>query len=402
MASNSLKDRISFIGIGQCGGNIASVASELGYKTGAINTSEEDLNSDRLKSIPHKMVIGTVGGCAKERKLGQKIVKEEYQSIIDFIGDKFLLNSTEYAKKGLNYIVYICFSTSGGTGSGVSPILISVLKKVYPEVSFNAIAVTPSDDESLIALNNSLKCMEELYKLNIPILIADNNNASKKDSRFTIYQSVNNEVIMGLNRFIKARESSNIANMDDKDKAKLLMTPGLSILTTVPLVDSDVETKDALSITIETSFHNNTYAKVNFDKKIKNAGFIFEIPEKVTKLIDYNKILANVGTPLEIFEGIYEADKKDNIIGMVTIILAGLNFPESKIKELRAVLTSKGDNVKSVNNTKKNLFDNDTDFDSLFKDDSDVDSLFSDFDTSDKSTSKSDEIDIESLFDGFN
>lgn len=391
----SLKERIIFIGIGQCGGNIASEAAKNGFKCGAINTSNEDLNSETMRNIPHKLTIGgNIGGCAKERKLGQSIVKKEYQDIIDFIGNNFLENSMELAKSGQKLIVYLCFSSSGGTGSGVGPILLSVLKKVYKEVCFGVIVVTPSEDESLIAINNSLKCLEELYKMDIPILIADNNNARCKESRKAIYNSVNMEIIQSILRIVKPRESSNISNIDDRDKTKLLTTEGLSMIVSTPIVESELKDEASFSKAIETSFSNNVYVKLNFDKQVKTVGFFFEIPERVTKFINYNAILSNVGTPLEIFEGIYPSPNKDDKTAIVTTILTGLSFPESKIKELTDKINNDGKSVKK-NSKKKDLFKTDS-FDDLFSSSNNESDLFSDFDL-DNDDEDEEEFDIESI-----
>lgn len=394
---STLKDRIIFIGIGQCGGNIASEAANAGFKAGAINTSLEDLSSENMKKVAHKLTIGkSIGGCAKERKLGQKIVKAEYQEIVNFIGNNFLEKSSEYAKDGQKMIVYLCFSTSGGTGSGVGPILINILQKVYPEVCFGAIAVTPSEDESLIAINNSLKCLEELYALKIPILIPDNNNAKTKTSRQAIYNSVNSEIVSAITRVVKQRKSSSISNIDEKDKSKLLTTAGLTIITTVPLVESELKDKNTLAKAIEVSFMDNTFANINNDKQVNIAGFFYEMPEKYSNLIDYNLILNSVGTPLEIFEGIYpiEISEEEKTIAVVTSVLVGLSFPETKIKELTKTIQSKGKDVKK-DSKKKDLFDNGS-LDKLFEDRG-VDNLFENLGIDIDDEEEDDDIDIESI-----
>ena len=398
----SLKDRIVFIGIGQCGGNIAAEAAQNGFKSGAINTSNEDLNSETMRNIPHKLTIGgNIGGCAKERKLAQQIVKKEYQKIIDFIGNNFLENSKKLASEGQKPIVYLCFSTSGGTGSGVGPILLSVLKKVYSEVCFGVIAVIPSEDESLIAFNNSLKCLEELYKMDIPIFIADNSNARCKESRKAIYNSVNKEIIQSIMKIVKDRESSNISNIDDRDKSKILTTNGISVIVSTPLMETELKDEASFSKAIENSFFNNVYAKINLDKHIKIAGFFFEIPEKVTKFINYSMILSNIGTPLEIFEGIYPSPNKDDKTAVVTTILTGLSFPEDVIKDMTDKLNNDGKNVKK-SNKKTDLFKNDS-FDDLFGNsvDDDTPDLFADFSSTELDNDEDEEIDIESIFSNF-
>lgn len=367
---NELKDRICFIGIGQCGGNIASVAANRGYVTGAINTSDEDLNAPNMDKIPYKLTIGKVGGCGKERKLGQQIVKSEYKDIVSFIQKNFLNDLKALESKGQKKIIYVCFSTGGGTGSGVAPILLSVLSNMFKTgVTFCAIAVTPSYDESLVSLYNSRKCLEELNSLNIPVLIPDNENYEKNVSREAFYNIINKDIVIAISNLIESRQSS-IINMDMKDKTKLLSTPGVTTIVSTPLVKSKIKDSISLAKEIESSLSKNVFTGINFDKKVKRVGFIFDIPEEMSKYIDYKQITANIGNPTEIFEGIYPI-KKDDETSMVTIILTGLSFPSKKIKTIDDILKSSNETIKtepeedifkSMNKKEVDLFD------SLFSD----------------------------------
>lgn len=169
-----MKNKLAFVGIGQCGGNVIVQAETRGFLTGAINTSPEDLNAPSMRIINNKLLLGKNGGAGKDRKIAKKDVKEHYEEIIDFIKTRIISPNPDLE------IIYLVFSSSGGTGSGTGPIIIDLLKRTfnkkdYPNLEFGAIVFTPSNDESPIALFNSRQCLEELHRLNIPILLPDNN-----------------------------------------------------------------------------------------------------------------------------------------------------------------------------------------------------------------------------------
>lgn len=364
-----LKDKIAIIGIGQCGGNIAVQAERQGFSTGVINTSEEDISSENMNIITNKLIVGHTGGCGKDRTIGQQIVKEEYKTIIKFINDNFI---DKY--KDLK-IIYFAFSTSGGTGSGISPILINVISKMYEDVdrdiTFAAIAVVPETKESTVSLFNSRKCLEELYRLDIPIMIPDNSKASDRSSRKALYDNINWNTINGLVSLIDEREPSSIANMDEKDKLKLLTTNGVTIICKSPLVVNDMKDANSLANTIQVALSHSVFSSIDFDGIVKRVGYVFEIPEENSKFIDYKEINKNIGNPIEIFEGIYPKDKND--IYSFTIILTGLSFPQNKIVEIDSKLKNDTEATKKIMESRnENIFDSlsgTNGIDDLFKED---------------------------------
>lgn len=344
----SLKNKIAFIGLGQCGGNIACVANHNGYLAGAINTSEEDLKSISNRGVKNKLLLGNIGGCGKDRKVAKQIIKEEYTKVFEFI-DTVICVDKEIS------LVYLCFSASGGTGSGFGPILLSLLNQQYPHLTFAAIVVMPDINESSISLFNDRGCMEELYGIDIPILIADNTKASSSDkgerrSREKIYNKVNESIIYSLGEFIKEREPSELANLDGRDAMKLLKTTGVQLISVTPLTKIESTTSETLANVIKSSFENNVFCPLEYDKQLKRAGFIYEIPESVSQLIDYDSIMSDVGIKKEIFEGIYPINEKTDVPKVISI-LTGLSYPETRIKQFDEALNSAMEKEKNIKKT---------------------------------------------------
>lgn len=379
-----MKKRMALVGIGQAGGNVIVSAERRGFITGAMNTSPEDLYSEALSIVKNKLLLGKNGGCGKDRNIAKNDVKAYHQDIVGFIKTNILEPNPEVE------LVYITFSSSGGTGSGMGPIIIDMLRKFFPRVTFGAIVITPSNDESPIAIFNSRKCLEELYRLNIPVILPDNDKIKGASTRNALYNRVNDDVIQSLEDVCKERPSSNISNMDNKDKLKLLKTPGVTVIATSQVMPLDLKDENTLAKSIQQSWDNSVFVNLDYDKIVKRVGFIFEVSDKITGLINHNTINRDLGLPLEIFEGIYKADKEQRIIS----ILTGLSFPENKIKAIDETL-NKVQGLMNREEKKSSLF-NSSEMGSLFEEST---SLFgSPFDTEEP---KDESVNLESLFSNY-
>ena len=108
MLSRSLENDVAVVGIGGAGTNIAFCFEKLGYPTIHINSSTQDESAiSGAKNIRH---LKGFNGCAGNRQLAEKALSENMDVVDEIINMK-------------ESIIYIIFSASGGTGSGVSPAL---------------------------------------------------------------------------------------------------------------------------------------------------------------------------------------------------------------------------------------------------------------------------------------
>ena len=325
-------NKIALLGIGQCGGNVCASGQQGGLITAVMNTSPEDLYADSLKMVKNKLLLGENGGCGKDRNIAKADVKKYHKVIVEFVKE-FILDPNPEVE-----IIYVTFSTSGGTGSGMGPIVIDMLRRFFPQITFAAIGTTPSEDESAIATYNSKTCLEELYRLNVPVLLADNGKMKKlknPNSRKKLYEIVNDTIIQGFVDIFQERERSNVSNMDIKDKMKLLKTPGITLISTANINVSNLTDEVSLAEVITQSWDESVFVDLDYDRVIKRQGLIFEVSDKVTNLINQNVINKDLGVPLEVFEGIYKAKLNNS---RVISILTGLSFPENKIKQIDETL----------------------------------------------------------------
>jgi len=72
-------------------------------------------------------------------------------------------------------LAFVLTSTSGGTGSSFSPLLINELKRQYPNITVVTVAILPFREEGSIYLQNAAFSMRELMELDADgIILADN------------------------------------------------------------------------------------------------------------------------------------------------------------------------------------------------------------------------------------
>ncbi len=101
---------IGILGVGQAGGNIADIASTMGFQTALINTNQRDglVNT----GVEKKYFVPGYNGAGQDRSIGIKAVHDNSQDLIDFVKQSF---------KNIKLLL-VAFSTDGGTGSGMSPL----------------------------------------------------------------------------------------------------------------------------------------------------------------------------------------------------------------------------------------------------------------------------------------
>lgn len=328
-----MKNKVGFLGIGAAGSNICEIAELYGYRTSVINTSPEDLAAIQL--IQNKLLVGKQGGAGKDRRIAKGEVKGNFQEIAEFVADKF---------KEIE-LIYVVFSTGGGTGSGMGPIIIDLLKKFVPNKTFGGIVILPSKSESAVAQANNIECVRELVALEIPGFCVDNEKAASMFpnlSRKSLYDTVNNHVMDQFNAFlITERTPSKYGNLDSKDRLKLLCTGGNTIIATAE-IDFNADGMTIQKQIIE-SLNNSLFAPLEYDGVVRRIGFIYELDDKATKDATHEQIVREVGKPLEVFEGFYKPSKDGK--NTVVTILAGLSYPEDRIADSKKVLESSKDDL---------------------------------------------------------
>lgn len=288
-----MRDQFGILGLGQCGSNIATLFEQKQYTTVYLNTSKEDLNA--IKGV-HKIHIEGADGAAKDRRRVLQLATDSFQGIIEKI------NSILTQK----YILVI-FSSSGGTGSGLStPILryLSQIGKVCIPV-----AVLPNENmESAKACENAYNSCAELMSIQGlgATFLLDNVN----DDKFAINQKFVNE----FDAFINIKNSSIYGNIDMAERKQMLSCPGVAVIGKLS------KTKSTAPELVH-SLHNGIYAKI----ESKNAYYLGISTSN--RSIDINSITKEFNGVYDVFIGISEATS--------IIIALGLQWPYQRIQKFK-------------------------------------------------------------------
>ncbi len=317
-----MKERVAFLGIGQAGSNICEIAECNKYRTAVINTSPEDLEA--LSYVKSKLLVGVGGGSGKDRQVAKSEVKKYFKQIVNFVEQRIVQHQVD--------LVFVVFSSGGGTGSGMGPILIDILQQTFPNISFNAMIILPTAIESTISHVNSVECIKELSNLNAPTLMIDNDKCySPQINRRRLYDAINEAVINDISIILTDKKSpSKYGNLDHKDLLKLLTTPGVLTIGILTLIDETPVTKYSLQKQISRSIDESPYAPIEYNGVVTRIWMIYEASETIIDSIDIQETYKELGTPLELFEGIYINNDESVIISLI----AGQSFPLSRVDKM--------------------------------------------------------------------
>ncbi len=326
---------IGILGVGQAGGNIAEIAGSMGFQTALINTNQRDGQVNTR--VERKFFVAGFNGAGQNRSIGLKAVNDNYREIIDFVQRSF---------KNIRLLL-VAFSTDGGTGSGMSPLLMDLLLDHLPGVNIGAIAIVP--DRNVLAGNriNAAECIEEISRIDSlsSVFLVDNDQMRKlnpQSSKHQIYLSTNQQVMEAINHVLQVtKKSSFYGNFDETDLMNILRTRGVTVISSTTITDA--KTTSDVASKIQQSWANTVFCPVESTGVIR-AGLIYEGPEKMTKLINVPAVFERVGEPLELFEGTYISETDPTI----TTILAGMPFPSRRMLAIEESLEKNKERLQNL------------------------------------------------------
>lgn len=315
--------KIGILGIGNCGNQIANIATREGFETFCINTSEKDLETiDKNISV---FLFGS-DGAGKDRNIAKSFVKRHYKSLISSEEFDLFIGSSD--------IIFITSSCGGGTGSGVSIILTDILTRVYPNKVFITVGILPTINDSIGAQRNSLEYLKELKSLGKGFMLYDNNKFKDKNPS-EYMETVNNQVIQDI-MVLRGDYcyQTQYGMVDDADMLKLLTLPGMiSVTQFTNFFEKDMDTSDSTFDTYLLKVAKySASVDVDRDRIVKRMGIIVNIDNELSKYYDSSLSVykAAIGEPLEIFEHYYIKDKSIQVPNRVVSILSGLSLPDDR------------------------------------------------------------------------
>lgn len=296
-----MRDRIGFIAIGQAGGNIGKLMEERGFGVLYLNTSEEDLQT--LKNVKFTYHIAGGEGCNKDRNKAKQLVIDDFDNISREI----------YAKLNVP-MVYVIFSSGGGTGSGCGPMLVDLLSgeagtEGNPIESVGAVTILPDKTESVRAHINAYECFQELTGIeNIAGSIIIDNARGEKLNLNRQFAKVFCDFIDIPRLYHDER-----GNIDRAEIKETLKAKGMTVLAELP-------SNNATTASLLDKLKKSIFAPIEPDRVIKYIAL------SGAGTIDIGEMSKDIGIPVDVYRTYNEK--------MAVCCLSGLNYPVARLEEI--------------------------------------------------------------------
>jgi cell division GTPase FtsZ len=233
---------VLILGVGQCGNRILDAMNKEAFGGGgasklakyylrpkfpsrvetlAINTAVNDLKELRFTTVKDRLHVPNLHGVGANRNVGKQGFWDNHDMIME-----------EIEKRGDFDIAFVITSTSGGTGSSFSPLIIHELKKRYKNITIITVAVLPFREEGTIYMQNAAFCLRELMEVETEGLILVDNQYLKRLSGdiASAYDKINSMVAQRLLFLIESLDSE-MLSVTDLGDFKTVMSGGLRIAT---------------------------------------------------------------------------------------------------------------------------------------------------------------------------
>ena len=254
-----------------------------------MNTSQEDL--DTLENAKFKYHIPQGEGCNRDRRKAKQLIIDDFDNI-----------ASEIESKVKAEMIFVIFSSGGGTGSGAGPMLIDLL--IDEGKSVGAITIIPAPDESPKSHINSYECFSELTGIagTGACFIIDNANGEKLELNAAFVDS------FAAFMDIPIKHKSVKGNIDKAEVMETLRAHGSSIVIRC----RGKESADAIQAVKESVF-----APLEADRTVKyiTASFAGNV-----QMADLEKAF---GMPLDNFQTFNDEE--------TICCISGLTYPQTRL-----------------------------------------------------------------------
>ncbi|MGD7047065.1 hypothetical protein FZC83_02280 [Rossellomorea marisflavi] len=329
--------RVGVIGIGQGGCSVANIFAQNGYDCLGINYSQSDLNS--CPDVERKHLLIGSEGVGKDRALATSLMQHNWEKTVEVVKEQFSQTSTK--------LIFVLFSTGGGTGSGVSSIFLDLLANELDDKVIVAVPILPHKTESAISHQNTLECIKELSEVEVCILPIDNNRSSSSNKLF-LYKEVNESFFTTIDDIINQTSlSSPYSNLDETDLLKLLSTVGWCTISQLNLVSMNGQVNLSKESIIDSLDQSHSIFMKSNPSKVLRVGMTYHGQETLMKMINPESITAKfTNSPLDIFEGWYPSSSE----GKLRVVYTGLSFDRERLNEIEYKTLSDTETLQNVLN----------------------------------------------------
>lgn len=334
--------KFSIIGVGNAGNQLLNVAYKNGYDVFAINSSQMDLDhAVTIKEIP-SYIVGREGrGAGKIRAKAVELFKDT--------GEELFTNVPYFGEMcDRSDVIVVSGATAGGTGSGICPPLIGLLKQMYPTKIIIYVGILPRLTDSVAAQENSIGCLTEIFSCEVPYILADLNYYTGVPND-QAYDKIQKYIVDCLNVLSgKYLHTSSYGMIDENDMRMVIQEPGYLSIYNLEKVTQDMLDKDSMQSMMVKLIKRSPAAPIQFDKIIKNMAAIVNISEDLTdssRAGDYGELTTAIGRPLSVYENY--AVSETTADGQMIIVLSGQTVPMNRIDKMIQIKNEAAENQKN-------------------------------------------------------
>ena len=321
-----------FVGFGQAGGFFANLAKTFQYPSLAINTAKIDLESlDHLTS-DEKIHLTGYEGAGKDREIGYEAFESHKEMLVKRMEEKFMDAQ----------VLFPVFSLGGGTGSGMVKAALDTLTDVFEHKVICPILFFPSQNESPRNKMNALEAFAD-FSQNENIgasFLFDNEKILLLQSSCSLKDKYANNhkdfltLLHALNQ--KTAVSSEISTIDKMDLLTVLSERGASLICDALLEEEQLNSSSKLKEQLLSSWTYTAFCDCDMNS-FSRVIVSLEAPVLLTNELVFEQTLQSIGTPLEIFSGVYDSKEEISSIQLLT----GLSFPSKIVKEMETSIRKK-------------------------------------------------------------
>ena len=322
--------KLCVIGIGNAGNQAALYAQKNGHPAFAINTSVKDLADSVLHSSLYSYIIGSDGrGSGKRRETAREILLADNKTELrKLLGNEKFKEIVEPAD-----IVVIIASTGGGTGSGISPMLVNTINNIYPSKTTIFYGIVPKKSESPLAHLNTINCLKEIQECHVPYMLADLGYYENTVQEAT-YKQIGEYITDTLNilRGDYLGESE-LSMIDERDMLTIISEEGyMATYKATGITQNQIDEGITIQSLIVDKMKKSPAVAIQKDGIVRQMAVISNLPEEMNdpiKTADYSEIINYAGKSLATFDNYAVTESS---VGESIVILSGMSLPYNRLR----------------------------------------------------------------------
>lgn len=316
-----MKRNVLLVGCGKAGNKMINemMEKDSSYVGLFVNSSYNDMVGLSKFNKENAFLFSSADGSGRDRTIAQKYVTDQIKPLVETI-----------LKYPMHDVITIFCSADGGTGSGITPTMIALLKQTIKsknlDKKINLVAIMPDTGlEDRIAFENSISFWNEISK--IRKVYIDDIKLIDNSTRDNNYSAINKDAVNSLHNSLNMNGQHDIGDIDSKDSFKFNTAKGFSIV-----------------LTLKDGFNS---AKEAVDDAINNC--VFALPNSYE--CDYIAISVkedsyNVDDIKRCFDTVYKTTFKTYQSKHNTVVLSGCSIPSEVIQNIKIKLDYINDEVK--------------------------------------------------------